>query len=1380
MTILFLKAQAEIRKFFPLVFCFLILAPFPVQAMPLSSFYRQPAISGSRIIQSGQAGAEWFSLWTEARKLAAGRRPQEATDRYLALLEIKKNFIRPRWELARLFISLEQDDKAAGQLEILLKIAPDDPRYLNGLGFVMARSGHAGRALELFQKAHAVDPENIRALAGICHVMESLGRVRESVPFLEKLSVLAPDDHDVRRRLAMTYYQLDLFEKSRPLAAALAAEPDATDGDRRLAARVYDALGLANISARYWREIIAHRPGDSEARRKLAFFCRKKGDFAAALDHLLVLRKNEPDNYDLLLETGQVYLALGRYDQAMKLMTEVIRHQPDNREALQAIVRIQAALGNEDETLAGIERYLAVEKNPSLASLRHAAALYDSLGRYPEAIRLYRRILNETPGDAGVIAALGRGLQAIGADAAALTMWRDLLATTTERRAIYLAMIGPLERLGRDDELVAVLEELRRLGAAKGEIGLKLALLYLEHGRRDQGKSLFAEISVPEAATAEFFLLRGKIYEKLGCQALALSAYDQALRLSPADLEAGLAALRLAGRLGLAARVNDDIGALRKAGRLMDWRVRLVAANARRDSGNDYQALLDYRTILDEEGRWNRDCARETCLNLARLYRERRCFFEAEQALRQALLLRHDQAPVYEKLLELSLAAGNDNGRQWLAEFRGFAEERKSQELLDRADFFEVRLLYAHGDYRAALARGRALLARFPACGPARLRLLRVIVNCELELDNEEAARQECERLARDYPGELLPLVLLEKVEMEAWAEEDARRTADRALVMAGRDNGLLLRLAELYGKCGLYDSMNRAATRARRKIPGSLRAVILAGRALAGMGRPSAALALYEQEFARFPAAGLLRQEAAALCILTGAYEQGIRLCDDILADEPQRPDIIILKARMLWAGRRWNESLALYRHYLARNVEDIFTKESRERGIALNFPRPEKKFWQLPGFGEDSRPDNLAALMAVSAAADPRQDRLNRLAVPLYALYCRQKSFSLELAARNSVRRREYFQAVKEFETLCRQNPADQTLLFDLAGIYSRLDRLGDEALIYEEIGGKNSDYPGLAEAAGRNRLKRRPRSSLSWHYGKKEGWNGYQAMERQAATASFNYSPLIRHQLDFSASRISYRSTDNSDKLSANRFLLSWRAGLFDWLNVFVGAGAEALEDGYNDTGLLQLAVKGKLGDKIRGHLDFSRDVVTDTTASLGRNVVAEKYSGGLAFDLFPRLLAGGDCRYVRYSDDNELDGYGFWVSSILFTEPTYLEFTYSYDFRDAREGAKPGYPLLADGFAADDHPYWAPGDYWYNRFRLYFKHLLSGDTLKRGTPTYYTAEYALDYDTNGHVIQNIRGSFFIEITPHIMLESRAELVSSDEIRNREFFVSAIYRW
>lgn len=1363
--------------------CFFILAPVLVFAA--DGYYQLPSCPGGRIFtQDRGMTPTWLQSWTAARNLVENSRLEEAVARYETLVALKGNLVQPRWELARLLIQLERYDQAAVHLESLLKIVPDDPRYLNAMGYVMEQNDHERRALELFQKVYGLDRENVQALKGICHILLKTGRGLEREPFLEKLSLLVPDNNVVRRQLAEVYYDLGKFEKARRPAASLTAQPDATVEDQRLAARIYDRLGLMNISVRYWRKVLGVCPDDLEARRLSAAFCLKEKSFDEALEHLLVLRRLGPESDELLLRLGRVYHALGQYTQAMRCMTEVVDHDPDNKEALRISVDIQAALGNEEETLAGIERYLAVEENPSSASLRHAAGLYDAVGRHAEAIELYRRILRFEPGDEEVLGPLARDLQAVGDDVGALVLWKKMQQANPESSAVYLGMILSLERLGRDEELVAVLEELRSLGGAGPEISLKLALLYLKTGRYEQGRELFGGFSPLDSASPEFFFLRGKIFEELSAPAQALGSYEKALALSPADRESRLGCLRLAGVLGLREKVNDNILALKEAGLLMDWRVRLVAADARRDCGDDRQALAAYRTILDEEGRWDCGCALETLVALAGLYARQDRFFEAEQSLRQALLLRHDQAVVYVKLIGLALAAHDpDKGRQWLAGLRSLvAGQRLEKTVENNIDLLEVRLLNAAGKYRDALKAGQALLPEFtPAERSGRRQLLVELFHAELLLGNSEPAMGYCRKLLDRYPDEPVSLVLLEKAQRRDRDGEGAGRTADRALVAgAGGDEGLLLELAELYGEYGLYDSMLRAANLARRKMPKSLRAVVLLGRALAKTGGQAEAVALYTAGLADFPGNSRLREELAGLFCLTGADELGVKLCDELLADEPQRADIILLKARMLWAGQRWHESLELYRRYLSRDVEDIFIKKSRGQELGLEFPQQEKGFLRFMGLGETSGPDNLARIMDVFFVADRERDRVNRLAVPLYAQYRWRNYFSLELAARKSVRRREYFQAVKEFERLRRENPAETALLFDLAGIYSRLGRLGDEALIYEEISKENLAYPGLAEAMERNRLKRRPRGGLAWHYGKKEGRDGYQAMERQEAITSFCYSPFIRHQLDFAASRISYRSTDNSSKLSANRVLLSYWAGLSDWLDVSFGAGGEDLEGGYGDTGLLRLAVEGKLGDKVNGRLEFSRDVVADTTASLSRNVVAEKFSGGVAFDLFPRLLAGGGCRYVKYSDDNELDGYDFWVSSIIFTEPTYLEFTYYYDFQDAAEREKPRFLLLDDGFAGGDHPYWTPGDYWYNRFRLYFKHMLSGDTMKRGSPTYYTVEYAIDYDGDGHMVQNVKGEFFLEITPHVILESRVGIVSSDEIRNREFFVSAVYRW
>ncbi len=52
--------------------------------------------------------------------------------------------------------------------------------------------------------------------------------------------------------------------------------------------------------------------------------------------------------------------------------------------------------------------------------------------------------------------------------------------------------------------------------------------------------------------------------------------------------------------------------------------------------------------------------------------------------------------------------------------------------------------------------------------------------------------------------------------------------------------------------------------------------------------------------------------------------------------------------------------------------------------------------------------------------------------------------------------------------------------------------------------------------------------------------------------------------------------------------------------------------------------------------------------------------------------------------------------------------------------------------------------------------------------------------MDDDFEGHVIQTIKGGFFSKPTRNFMLESALRLVNSDEYRDRDFTLSAIYRW
>lgn len=226
--------------------------------------------------------------------------------------------------------------------------------------------------------------------------------------------------------------------------------------------------------------------------------------------------------------------------------------------------------------------------------------------------------------------------------------------------------------------------------------------------------------------------------------------------------------------------------------------------------------------------------------------------------------------------------------------------------------------------------------------------------------------------------------------------------------------------------------------------------------------------------------------------------------------------------------------------------------------------------------------------------------------------------------------------------------------------------------------------------------------------------------------------------------------------------------------------MGGGVEALENDEGDTGLFALELESRVTDKVHGNVSYHRDVVADTLASLGRNVVAEKMRGALSFDLSPYFNTGGSYGMKTYSDGNELHGYSLWASLIFMTEPALLRFTYMYDFQDARESNQEGGLLLADGFSAEDHPYWSPKNYWENSFGIYWKQHIFSEMLEKEAPSYYTVEYIIDYDSTGHERQSLKGGFSMELNSHFILESAIELISSDNYRASDLSLTAVYRW
>lgn len=1313
-----------------------------------------------RTIQLKEDGdVAWKTLWDEARQLVRQGRPEKAVPVYEVLLGKRQDLELARWEFVSLLLHLSRGGKALPHLEKLVEASPQNLPYLTALAETLFEQGNFARSVEMRKRILRQEPDNARALEGLAWGLLRQGKKAEALPAFEELYQKEPEHGMLRETLSQLYYDLELYDKARPHIQALAAKENSAPELLRTAARLHDRLGLGSQSAHYWQRLLGHLPRNPEALEWLAAYHQKEGRAEAALPYLTALLAGEPSSPQLLKRLGRTYFGLARFSEALKTFERYIALKPGDLEVLRLMVETHAALGNRSQSMLTLARVLSLDSESNLENLEKAADLYEENGRHREAAVVYERILQSRPDDPAILAKYARAWLAVGDEARARTMWAHL-----ERR----------------QKLLEVLEILAGLEPDNGEVLEKLARMYLARGELTRSLPLFVRLEELGVRNMEVRVLHASVYERLNHSARALSLYERILA-DGGNGDIRLRCMDLAGRLGLAEKVRHHVRGLQEYEPVLyaeeESLFRIAAALT--GAGFFAEAQGYYDALLKKQKGERAGTA--ALLGLAELTRKRRLPYEAEQYLRQAWFSGEQPELVLARLFELALAGQRpDVARVWLeqlAKMNGSGPDLENG--LRRA-----RLLAAEGEnstaIRMAMQLARDGAAQEETVNPLEAFLLRRKIDFFLAgLLLAQGQYGEAEQLAHalvDTGEDFAAQALLLRLHREQGREAEAGALLRGTLAEARQDQQLVLDLMTALAEYGLHADLSRVAEEAVQRWPESLQIRNLALVALEESGNGSLSETL-QRQVEDFPGNEMAMVRLARLFFADGRLDEALTVSRNKTIGE--RPDMLLLRARVLWARQEWDESLAVYEEFLSPPVVQRIREMERLTGVELDGWQ-EPGLWQRLTVPEFDRQTPVDALMSPRGLFAADMMPLRQGAASFYADYCWQRRFVLEKDARQAIMRREYLTAADYFARLLREYPPEDSLRFDLAGLHSRFGQLAEEAALYADIAAGGPDFPGLSEALARNALKRQPRLALGYGYLKEEGRDGYKAIDTTWQAASLRTFPSLQRELDVDVVRFVYRDPDGEAKIRGTRALLSYAANVDEQMVVKIGGGAELLDDGLSDTAVLDLAVERKLSDRLTGTLSYHRDLNHDTLASIGRNIIQQNYQAALAVTLLPAVQVGGGYVYSDFSDSNVLQGYDLWAAYLLFLDPAFLRFSYNYDYKDTERGPQPGGTPEADGFALADHPYWTPMHYWQNRFSLYFRHQLSDDQFQRGVPRYYDLEYAVAYDGKGYATQTLKGGFYMECSRHLILEATAELISGQEHRAREFFLSAVYRW
>jgi protein O-GlcNAc transferase len=285
----------------------------------------------------------------------------------------------------------------------------DRPEHFDSLrllGIVHGQLDQYDRAVELIERAIAIDPGAAVAHGNRGIALQALGRFDEAIARYDRAIALGPGDPSIHLNRGVALYELK--RPAEALAAydkAIALKPDYAKAFNNRGNALNDLKRYAEALASYDRAI-ALRPDDAGtfSNRGASLIGLERFEAAlASYDKAIALN---PDYTEAFSNRGTALRKLGRQADALASYDTAIELQPDYAEAHSNRGNVLAELRRFDDALVSHDRAVSFKPDHADAWSNRGNTLF-GLKRYDEALSAYDKALAIKP---DLVAAwLGRG-----------------------------------------------------------------------------------------------------------------------------------------------------------------------------------------------------------------------------------------------------------------------------------------------------------------------------------------------------------------------------------------------------------------------------------------------------------------------------------------------------------------------------------------------------------------------------------------------------------------------------------------------------------------------------------------------------------------------------------------------------------------------------------------------------------------------------------------------------------------------------------------------------------------------------------------------------------------------------------------------------------
>lgn len=475
---------------------------------------------------------------------------REAAGMYQAAIDANTGHVKARANLARMFVFAGAPERALEYVEPGLIAHPDDPDLLTSRAAARMQLKDVAGGLEDARKALEIAPDNENATALIASSYTQQNRTAEAIAVVKKTLERVPNSIDLRQVLANLYTTNgDMALAEKEVREVIALKPQDLPNRYQLAVfllrdgRVDDAEVAMN-------EAVKAVPDDPQAKLALVEFLDMHRGREKAEAQLRKFIADDDENYTLRIGLATLQQRHGELEPAVQTLQAIVserKHEPEGLTARNRIAGIRVGQKRYDDALKLVAEVL--EQNPrDLDALLMRGNIALEQKRPDIAIADLRAVLRDQPGATNVMRTLAHAHLANGEPALAEENLRAAMEAAPKDVSVAIDLGRLLTGSGRAGQAVTLLENAVRRVPQDASARAALVQAYVANKDFAAARTAAADLKTltPKSPTGPY--LAGLVAQAEGKFAESEAEFEAALVLAPdaADALAALARSKLA------------------------------------------------------------------------------------------------------------------------------------------------------------------------------------------------------------------------------------------------------------------------------------------------------------------------------------------------------------------------------------------------------------------------------------------------------------------------------------------------------------------------------------------------------------------------------------------------------------------------------------------------------------------------------------------------------------------------------------------------------------------------------------------------------------------------------------------------------------------